>query len=164
VVKPITELALGFAVTGRPRPGKLLRKAGLRPGDRLILTKPLGTGVILAAAARGLVPSRFVEAAIATMVQSAASAASCFLAHRAPACTDVTGFGLLGSGVGIDVPLTFPRYPCPLIGVMTNAFARMTAAFIDEDRGPPATRCWMDNPASRSWTSPGNSHKLARRQ
>ena len=43
------ELALGFAVTGRPRPGKLLRKGGLRPGDRLILTKPLGTGVILAA-------------------------------------------------------------------------------------------------------------------
>jgi selenide,water dikinase len=90
------ELALGFAVTGRPRPGKLLRKGGLRPGDRLILTKPLGTGVILAAAARGLVSSRIVEEAIATMVQSAAAAASCLLAHRATACTDVTGFGLLG--------------------------------------------------------------------
>src|SRR5580700_5308163 len=90
------ELALGFAVTGRPRPGKLLRKAGLRAGDRLILTKPLGTGVILAAAARGLVSSRLVEAAIATMVQSAASAAGCLLEYRASACTDVTGFGLLG--------------------------------------------------------------------
>jgi selenide,water dikinase len=90
------ELALGFAVTGRPRPGKLLRKAGLRPGDRLILTKPLGTGVILAAAARGLVSSRLVNAAIATMLQSAEAAASCFLAHRATACTDITGFGLLG--------------------------------------------------------------------
>jgi len=91
-----TELALGFAVTGRPRPGKLLRKSGLRPGNRLILTKPLGTGVILAAAARGLVPSRIVEEAIATMVQSAGPAVSCFLSHRATACTDVTGFGLLG--------------------------------------------------------------------
>jgi selenide,water dikinase len=90
------ELALGFAVTGRPRPGKLLRKTGLRPGDRLILTKPLGTGVILAGAARGLVSSRLVEAAIATMVQSAAPAASCLLGYRATACTDVTGFGLLG--------------------------------------------------------------------
>src|SRR6202048_1791584 len=58
------ELALGFAVTGRPQPGKLLRKAGLRAGERLILTKPLGTGVILAAAARGLASSRLVEAAI----------------------------------------------------------------------------------------------------
>ena len=48
------ELALGFAVTGRaPLPGGLLRKGGLRPGDRLILTKPLGTGVILAADGRG---------------------------------------------------------------------------------------------------------------
>jgi selenide,water dikinase len=90
------ELALGFAITGRPRPGKLLRKAGLRPGERLILTKPLGTGVILAAAARGLISSRLAEAAVATMVQSAAPAAACLLAHRATACTDVTGFGLLG--------------------------------------------------------------------
>jgi selenide, water dikinase len=90
------ELALGFAVTGRPRPGKLLRKGGLRLGDRLILTKPLGTGVILAADARGVAPARVVEEAIATMVQSAAPAAACLLAYRATACTDVTGFGLLG--------------------------------------------------------------------
>ena len=90
------ELALGFAVTGRPRPGKLLRKGGLRPGDRLILTKPLGTGAILAADGRGLAPAPIVEGAIATMVQSACPAAGCLLAHRATACTDVTGFGLLG--------------------------------------------------------------------
>src|SRR5262249_54955699 len=91
-----SELALGFAITGRPRPGKLLRKAGLRPGDRLMLTKPLGTGVILAASARGPVSARGVEAAIATLGQTAGPAASCLLAHRATACTDVTGFGLLG--------------------------------------------------------------------
>ncbi len=90
------ELALGFAVTGRPRPGKLLRKGGLRPGDRLILTKPLGTGVILAADARGVAPARVVEEAIAAMLLSAAPAVACLQAHRATACTDVTGFGLLG--------------------------------------------------------------------
>ena len=90
------ELALGFAVTGRPLPGKLLRKSGLRYGDRLILTKPLGTGVVLAGEARGLVPARIVTGALAIMLQSAEPAARCLLAHRASACTDVTGFGLLG--------------------------------------------------------------------
>ena len=91
------ELALGFAVTGRAAPsGRLMRKGGLRPGDRLILSKPLGAGVILAADGRGLAPARAVDDAIAAMLQSAAAAAACLVAHGATACTDVTGFGLLG--------------------------------------------------------------------
>ncbi len=91
------ELALGFAVTGRaPSGAGLLRKSGLRTGDHLILTKPLGTGVILAAEARALAPAKAVEDAIAAMLQPSAAAAECLAAHRATACTDVTGFGLLG--------------------------------------------------------------------
>jgi selenide,water dikinase len=90
------ELGLGFAVTGRTRPGRLLRKGGLRVGDRLLLTKPLGTGVILAAEMRRLAPARVVGGAIATMLQSAADASTCLAAYGATACTDVTGFGLLG--------------------------------------------------------------------
>src|SRR5437764_72410 len=90
------ELGLGFAVTGRTRAGRLMRKGGLRPGDRLLLTKPLGTGVILAAEMRGLAAARVVEAAIDTMLQSAADASACLAAHGGTACTDVTGFGLLG--------------------------------------------------------------------
>ncbi len=90
------ELALGFAVTGRTRPGHLLRKGGLRAGDRLVLTKPLGTGVILAAEMRGRASARSFAAAVAAMRQSGAAASSCFVAHGASACTDVTGFGLLG--------------------------------------------------------------------
>src|SRR5207247_4678855 len=90
------ELALGFAVTGRTCPGRLLRKGGLRPGDRLILTKPLGTGVILAAEMRRRAPAHAVTDAIATMLQPAAAASACLAAHGATACTDVTGFGLLG--------------------------------------------------------------------
>jgi selenide, water dikinase len=90
------EPALGFAVTGRTRPGSLLRKGGLRPGDRLILTKPLGTGVILAAEMRGAARARVVTAAIETMLQSAAASSWIFATNGATACTDVTGFGLLG--------------------------------------------------------------------
>jgi selenide,water dikinase len=111
------ELALGFAVTGRTRPGRLMRKGGLRPGDRLLLTKPLGTGVILAAEMRGLASARVVEAAIATMLQSAADASACLTAHGASACTDVTGFGLVGhllemlSASGADARLDPERIP-----------------------------------------------------
>jgi selenide,water dikinase len=90
------ELGLGFAVTGRTRPGRLLRKGGLRPGDRLLLTKPLGTGVILAAEMRRLAPAPVVETAIETMLQPAAEASACLAGYGATACTDVTGFGLLG--------------------------------------------------------------------
>src|SRR5437764_3670787 len=90
------ELGLGFAVTGRTRPGRLLRKGGLRPGDRLVLTKPLGTGVILAAEMRRRAAARVVTEAIAMMLQPAAVASACLAEYGATACTDVTGFGLLG--------------------------------------------------------------------
>ena len=88
-------MGLGFAVTGRPG-ATILRKGGLNPGDRLILTKPLGTGVILAAEMRGKAPARVVAGAIEAMLQSAAVASGVLTAHAATACTDVTGFGLLG--------------------------------------------------------------------
>ncbi len=91
------ELALGFAVTGRAASGRrLLRKSGLRVGDRLLLTKPLGSGVILAADGRALAPAKAMADAIAAMLQSSAPAAACLAAYGATACTDVTGFGLLG--------------------------------------------------------------------
>ena len=90
------EPALGFAVTGLAEPTQLLRKSGLRPGDALILTKPLGTGIILAAHMRGLARSACLQAAIASMCQSNAAASRILRAHGAIACTDVTGFGLAG--------------------------------------------------------------------
>jgi selenide,water dikinase len=91
------EIGLGFAVTGRaPAAANLLRKGGLSPGDRLLLTKPLGTGIILAADGRALAPAPAVAAAIAAMLEPSAAAARCLVAHGAAAATDVTGFGLLG--------------------------------------------------------------------
>jgi selenide,water dikinase len=90
------EISLGFAITGSVRESHILCKRGLAPGDRLILTKPIGTGVILAGLGQGQAKASWIEEALATMEVSSARAAHCLLDHGAHACTDVTGFGLLG--------------------------------------------------------------------
>ncbi len=90
------ELALGFAVSGLAVPDAIWRKSGLMPGDALILTKKLGTGIILAAAMRGLARAEWVQAATASMLASNGPAAAILRAHCVRACTDVTGFGLGG--------------------------------------------------------------------
>jgi selenide,water dikinase len=90
------ELSLGFAVYGLVTRDAVLRKGGLRPGDALLLTKPIGTGTLLAAEMRGLARARWVQAAIRQMCVSNRRAAEILAAHGAGAATDVTGFGLLG--------------------------------------------------------------------
>lgn len=90
------EHALGFTITGAVAANRILRKSGLRAGDGLVLTKPLGTGVLLAAAMRGEAKARWNVAALASMRQSSGDAARCLSEHGATACTDVTGFGLIG--------------------------------------------------------------------
>ncbi|TVQ12703.1 MAG: selenide, water dikinase SelD [Leptolyngbya sp. DLM2.Bin27] len=90
------QLALGFACNGVADPQTLLRKTGLRPGDRLILTQPLGTGTLFAAEMQGQAKGRWIENAIAAMLTPNQAAAAIFRAHGVTACTDVTGFGLAG--------------------------------------------------------------------
>jgi selenide, water dikinase len=90
------ESALGFAVTGLADPARLLRKSGLRTGDALVLTKSLGTGIVLAGHMRGLARAAWLQAAIASMRTSNATASRVLREHGAVACTDVTGFGLAG--------------------------------------------------------------------
>ena len=111
------ELSLGFAVNGLVDRDTALRKGGLQPGDALILTKPVGTGSLLAAHMRGKAKARWVMAAIAHMTQSNQGAAHILRAHGARAATDVTGFGLLGHLVEmvkaseVDATLWLPRVP-----------------------------------------------------
>ena len=92
------ELSLGFVVNGVPmtQAQPLLSKRGLSPGDQLLLTKPLGTGTLFAAHMQLAADGRDIGAALDMMLQSNAVAAELALAHGASACTDVTGFGLLG--------------------------------------------------------------------
>ena len=90
------DLSLGFCVTGHVPARTELRKAGLAAGQTLLLTKPLGTGTLFAAHMRGAAQGRWMAAATNSMLSSNAEAARVLAAHGARACTDVTGFGLLG--------------------------------------------------------------------
>ncbi len=86
----------GLCVTGRVDPAHLLLKAGLRAGDRLYLTKPIGTGVITTAHKRGLVRAEDLAGAVASMTMLNHDAARAALEAHAVGATDITGFGLVG--------------------------------------------------------------------
>lgn len=113
------ELALGFAINGLVDEDlhSVLRKGGMRPGDVLILTKAIGTGTLFAAHARLQTRGRWIDAALESMIQSSRLGAQCLMAHGATACTDLTGFGLLGHLVemtrpsGVDIELDLAALP-----------------------------------------------------
>ncbi|WP_017315629.1 selenide, water dikinase SelD [Mastigocladopsis repens] len=90
------ELGFGLSCNGLAYPDKLLRKGGMQPGQVLILTKALGTGTLFAADMRRQTKGRWIDDAVESMLLSNQAAAACLLQHGATACTDVTGFGLLG--------------------------------------------------------------------
>ncbi len=90
------EMKFGYAVTGVIHPEKVITNAGAKPGDVLILTKAIGTGAINTAVKRGVASKETEAAAIKAMTTSAAKASKAMQGVGANACTDVTGFGLLG--------------------------------------------------------------------
>ncbi len=108
----------GLCVTGRVHPKRILLKGGLRPGQRLLLSKPLGTGVIATAAKEGACSHEVLEGAVKSMLRLNRAAAEVAQEAGVTGATDITGFGLLGhagemveaSGAGIalrgkDLPL-----------------------------------------------------------
>jgi selenide,water dikinase len=113
------ELALGFAINGLigEKMDGVMRKGGMQAGDVLLLTKPIGTGTLFAAHARHAAKGRWIDAALHSMLQSNQASAQILQAHGASACTDLTGFGLLGHLIemtrpsGVDAELQLSTLP-----------------------------------------------------
>ncbi len=131
------ELKAGFAVTGVIDPARVVANAGARPGDRLVLTKPIGTGIIAFASQIGRAPAAGAEAAARWMATLNKRAAELMLEFGAHACTDVTGFGLIGhlaamaSAGHVDVEIVWDDVPllpgvleCAAEGILPGAVER----------------------------------------
>lgn len=111
------ELAFGLTVNGIIDPNKVWRKSGLQPGDAIVLTKPVGTGTLFAAEMRGKAKGRWVDAAIQSMLLTNQQAAICLQNFNATACTDLTGFGIIGHLIemtkasGVDAEIYMDTLP-----------------------------------------------------
>jgi selenide,water dikinase len=115
-----TELKYGLSVTGFVHPDRVLTKRSLRPGDRLILTKPLGTGIISTAIKGGLASREITDQVTRSMAALNKTAADVMTDYPVHACTDISGFGFLGhlsemvvgSGYGVRVAASrVPLFP-----------------------------------------------------
>jgi selenide, water dikinase len=95
------EIKFGYAVTGLVDPGRVLTNTEARPGDAVVLTKPLGTGVIATALKAGQAPAAAVEAATRSMTALNRDAAEVALRSGVRCATDVTGFGLAGHATAV---------------------------------------------------------------
>ena len=138
----------GLCVTGYVHPDKVLRNVGARPGDALVLTKPIGTGVLTTAAKADLLEPEQYDRLVRSMAQLNAKAAEAMLQCREiHACTDVTGFGLLGhademaAGSGVTVRIYSRRLPL-LPGALELAEMGIIPAGLPEPGlcGAPAKR------------------------
>ena len=129
------ELALGFSVTGVGDEATFFRKSALHAGNSLILTKPLGSGALLAAWMRGQCRAEWYDALVADMLLSNAEASRILAKHGVRAVTDVTGFGLAGHllemldashvAATIDTPLTLPGFDeVVAVGVRSTMHAK----------------------------------------
>lgn len=109
----------GLCVTGFVHPNHILTNAGAQPGDVLFLTKPLGAGILTTAAKADLCPPDVLQAVYARMTTLNRAARDAMVQFRVHACTDVTGFGLLGhalemaQGSGVQINLDVSTLPIP---------------------------------------------------
>ncbi len=141
------EIKLGFAVTGVMAMGTAVQRAQARPGDLLVLTKPLGTGMVAFAAQLELVGQACLDEVGSYMATLNRDAAELMVQHRAHACTDVTGFGLAGhlvemmrgSGVAVEVNMS----QLPLFKAVADCLERDILSGAIE-RNQQYSKSWID--------------------
>ena len=111
------ELKYGMAITGIVHPDRVIRNVGVQDGDALVLTKPLGTGIISTALKKRKAPKKSISAAVVSMIALNRTASTIMRSFPVHACSDVTGYGLLGhalemaKGSGVTVILQSARLP-----------------------------------------------------
>ena len=121
------EVKMGFAVTGLIDPGKPIQRDRAQPGDSLVLTKPLGTGMVAFAAQLGVASETVLAEVGAWMAGLNKDAAELMVVHDAHACTDITGFGLAGHlvsmvrGSGVDAEIDLST--APVFGIVPECIA-----------------------------------------
>jgi selenide,water dikinase len=125
------EVKFGMAVTGVIDPRRIIRNVGARPGDALLLSKPLGTGILMTAFKRDRLPTEYYESAVRWMRELNAATSRAMLAYDVHAATDVTGYGLAGHGFkmanGSGVTLRIEESDLP---VMPGALEMCAAGMI----------------------------------
>ncbi|MCU9613088.1 selenide, water dikinase SelD [Caldibacillus lycopersici] len=113
------EPKFGLSVTGIVHPNKVLTNAGAKVGDKLILTKPIGVGILTTALKRGLLTTEQIDRVTKVMTTLNKSAAEIIKSYEVHACTDVTGFGLLGHATemaaGAQVGLKINKNQVPIL-------------------------------------------------
>lgn len=95
------EIKFGMAITGVIHPDRVIRNVGVQEGDALILTKPLGTGIITTALKKGKASKESIQGAISSMITLNNTASDIMRNYPVHACSDVTGYGLLGHALGM---------------------------------------------------------------
>jgi selenide, water dikinase len=160
-----TSLAIGFSVTGEIAPDRIVRKGGLNAGDALVLTRPLGTGILFAAAMRARAKAPWINMALSEMRRSNRAAAALLLAHEAAAMTDVTGFGLIGHlgemlvASGADATLDLASIPL-YEGAFTLAREGVTSTLLPENLALGYLRGEFDAPTRAVLFDPQTSGGL----
>jgi len=156
------EPLFGFAVTGVVDPARVITNAGAQAGDRMYLTKPLGMGSLTTAGKRGKAPEDLLQRAATSMATLNRAAGEAMMEVDARACTDITGFGLLGHAHNIarasGVTLSFSASALPIFegalalardGIVSGGSARSKAAIgddvsVDEGVDPDLVRLTFD--------------------